>query len=212
MADESELEMVLGSEQAQPVHSAGFTRRTLVGIVGSILGVLAVCTVIASTDTPSLRANVLRSAPQQKWVGKSEGAIENKFQACDSAGGTPQIAEAYISGDFIFTSGVVGFEEICKSVVKDQDAQFKKLFEMLGKSLANAGVKPGDIVSATSYHVNMGKTIASFIKQRAAFFTGITKSQYPAWTAVGVSELYYEGQLAEVTVMARKPPCMTFEC
>mmetsp|Transcript_3997 Transcript_3997/g.6161 ORF Transcript_3997/g.6161 Transcript_3997/m.6161 type:complete len:212 (+) Transcript_3997:75-710(+) len=211
MAEESELEMVLGSEQEQPVRSAGFTRRTLVGIMGSILGVLGVCMVIASTETPTLRANVLRT-PQQKWVGKSEGAVEGKFQKCDSAGGTPQIAEAYVSGDFIFTSGVVGYDVICKSVIQDRDEQFKKLFQMLGESLANAGVKPGDIVSATSYHVDMKHTISSFITQRAHFFQGITKDQYPAWTAVGVSELYYPGELAEVTVMARKPPCMTFEC
>ena len=85
--------------------------------------------------------------------------------------------------------------------VRDPQAQFATAFEALRAILAEAGATLGDIVELTSYHVDIGTHMAIFMKVRDLYLT----EPYPAWTAIGVSELIVPGGLVELRAVAAAP-------
>merc|ERR1719454_151574 len=54
----------------------------------------------------------------QLWE-EEEVIVPYGFKACDSPKGDPQMAPIRKSGDFLFLSGLLGYETPCKSAVKD---------------------------------------------------------------------------------------------
>ena len=52
----------------------------------------------------------------------------------------------------------------------------------------------------TSYHVDLRRHLALFVKVKDEYVT----APYPAWTAIGVTELITEGTLIEIRVIARR--------
>ena len=56
------------------------------------------------------------------------------------------------SGDFLFFSGLLGYEEPCKTAVKDSTKQVEMAFHWMDKTLKSAGIGWIDLVSVTSYH------------------------------------------------------------
>ena len=67
------------------------------------------------------------------------------------------------------------------------------------RSRARQGQAPRfqDVVEITSYHVGLNEHIGLFMQVK----DGFVKDPYPAWTAVGVSELAF-GALVEIKVTA----------
>lgn len=102
-------------------------------------------------------------------------------------------------GDFVFFSGVTGVRPDL-SVAEDPETQFREALEFLNANLAQAGLGFRDVVEMTTYHVELRKHLDKFIKVKDEFIG----EPYPAWTAIGVSELITEGTLIEIRAIARR--------
>ncbi len=112
-------------------------------------------------------------------------------------------APAVRAGNLLLCSGQIGTGADGRPQA-DPEAQFVAAFEQVRAVLREARLDWSDVVEITTFHVGMQhlRTFAS-VKDR---YLG---APYPAWTAIGVSELAFPGGLAEVRATARlreKPP------
>lgn len=103
------------------------------------------------------------------------------------------------TGEFVFFSGITGAHADL-SVAADPETQIRDVFEFLAQHLAVAGLSSDDVVEMTSYHVGLREHLPLFIKVKDMFVT----APYPAWTAIGVSELITEGTIVEIRAIARR--------
>jgi enamine deaminase RidA (YjgF/YER057c/UK114 family) len=107
-------------------------------------------------------------------------------------------APAVRDRDRLWCSGVMGIEAD-GTLNADPGAQITRAFELIGVLLHTAGLGLPDIVEMTSYHVGLQAHLRTFRQVRDRFL----KAPYPAWTAIGVSELARAGGLVEIVVVAR---------
>jgi enamine deaminase RidA (YjgF/YER057c/UK114 family) len=56
------------------------------------------------------------------------------------------------------------------------------------------------MVEMTTYHVGLRKHLSAFINVKDEF----VRTPYPAWTAIGVTELITEGTLLEIRLIAKR--------
>ena len=103
------------------------------------------------------------------------------------------------TGDFVFFSGVTGAHADL-TVAANPETQFRDSFAFLHAHLAEAGLAFADLVEITTYHVELRKHLASFIKVKDESIA----EPYPAWTAIGVSELITPGTLLEIGAIAKR--------
>jgi enamine deaminase RidA (YjgF/YER057c/UK114 family) len=106
-------------------------------------------------------------------------------------------APAYRVGDTIYVSGVIGFGQDGR-VPDTAAAEFKNAFDQLAATLVACGSSVNDIVEMTSFHVDMSETLRDFIAAKDA----VIAEPYPAWTAIGCTELFMRGARAEVKATA----------
>lgn len=106
-------------------------------------------------------------------------------------------APAVIDGEHLRCSGMMGIRPDM-SLPDDPRDQFTLAFENLRGLLTEAGLTFADVVSITSYHVGLQQHIQLFGEVKDEFVA----APYPAWTAVGVSELVL-GALVEIQILAR---------
>jgi enamine deaminase RidA (YjgF/YER057c/UK114 family) len=78
--------------------------------------------------------------------------------------------------------------------------RFRDAFRFVRANLAAAGLDLSHVVEMTTYHVGLRKHLDAFIKVKDEFVS----APYPAWTAVGVSELITPGTLVEIRVIASR--------
>ena len=104
------------------------------------------------------------------------------------------------TGDFVFLSGVTGTHPDL-SVSTDAETQIRDTFEFLKANLAAAGLTFDHVVEMTTYHVGLRDHLQTFIAVKDHYMT----APYPAWTAIGVTELITEGTIIEIRVIARRP-------
>ena len=109
------------------------------------------------------------------------------------------LSPAIDDGDYVFFSGVTGTHPDL-SVSDDPETQFRETFRFLEKNLAQAGLQFDDIVEMTTYHVGLREHLHKFMKVKDEFIS----PPFPAWTAIGVSELITEGTLIEIKVVAKR--------
>jgi enamine deaminase RidA (YjgF/YER057c/UK114 family) len=102
------------------------------------------------------------------------------------------------SGGFLVCSGQIGTNPDY-SVPAGAEEEFKNAWKAVGIVLAEAGLGFEDIIEYTSFHVDMGKHIRTFMKIRDEFL----REPWPAWTAIGINELAVAGARAEIRVIAR---------
>ena len=102
-------------------------------------------------------------------------------------------APAYRVGDTLYVSGVIGSGE-------SLDEEFASAFESLAKVLDAAGLSLADVVEMTSFHIDMSGSLGAFMKARDAALA----EPWPAWTAIGCTELAIPTGRAEVKVTAVK--------
>jgi len=107
-------------------------------------------------------------------------------------------APAIRVGDLLFVSGQLGRDPELR-VIADPEAQFVQLFENVRTVLAAAGATFDDIVELVGYFVAMQRDFALFQAVRDRYIT----HDFPAQTAIGVSELSTPGLLVELKVVAR---------
>jgi enamine deaminase RidA (YjgF/YER057c/UK114 family) len=103
------------------------------------------------------------------------------------------------TGDFVFLSGITGTHPDL-SVDSDPEAQFRDTFRFLSANLQVAGLTVDNIVDMTTYHVGLREHLNAFIKVKDEFVS----EPYPAWTAIGVTEMITEGTLVEIQVIAKR--------
>ena len=109
------------------------------------------------------------------------------------------LSPALDTGEFVFFSGVTGCRPD-RTVAADPEQQFREAFRFLGDTLNAAGLAFDDIVEMTTYHVDLRKHLDAFIRAKDEHI----RAPYPAWSAIGTSELITEGTLAEIRVICRR--------
>ncbi len=101
------------------------------------------------------------------------------------------------TGDFIFLSGITGTRSD-GSIAAEPEGQFREAFRILQANLVQAGLAMRDVVDIATYHVGLRKHLRVFMKVKDEYLL----EPYPAWTAIGVSELITEGALVEIRAIA----------
>lgn len=109
-------------------------------------------------------------------------------------------APAVIDGEHLRVSGMVGIRHDL-SVPDDSGAQFTQAFENLLTVLREAGAGFEHVVEMTTFHVSLQQHLPAFIEVKDRYIA----RPYPAWTAIGISELALPGCLVEIRVTARLP-------
>ena len=103
------------------------------------------------------------------------------------------------TGDFVFFSGITGTHPDL-SVATDPVEQFRDTFRFLLDNLRVAGLAFEHVVEMTTYHVGLRRHLNAFVKVKDEFIS----EPYPAWTAIGVTELITEGTLVEIRAIAKR--------
>ena len=119
----------------------------------------------------------------------------------------PQGFEAYYNeyhfapankvGDKLYLSGQIGIAED-GSVSDDPETQFTLAFEHVKAVLEAANKTMTDVVEMTTFHVGLQDHAAIFMAVKDRYMS----EPYPAWTAIGISELFLPGALVEIKVIA----------
>lgn len=109
-------------------------------------------------------------------------------------------SQATKSGGFVFLSGVIGTGDKGK-LPNDLKVEFNNAWKNIGEVLAEAGAGYDDIVECTTYHVDFQSHINEFSAIRDQYIS----EPWPAWTAIGITELLVPGAHVEIRVTARIP-------
>ncbi len=107
-------------------------------------------------------------------------------------------SDAVVVGDLVILAGVVAVPE-----EGDENMQpaFTRAFEHIGATLERAGVGWDDVVELETFHAGpMGPQLDEFVEVKNRYIS----APFPAWTAVGVTELYEPTALVEIKVTARR--------
>ena len=85
--------------------------------------------------------------------------------------------------------------------MREPEAQVSTAFVALRAVLPAAGADLADLVEITTYHDEISRHMDVFMHVKDHFI----HAPYPAWTAIGVSELIVPGGLLEIRAVARNP-------
>ncbi len=107
------------------------------------------------------------------------------------------IPAAVRSGDRLHVTGHTG-EDPDGTFSADPETQIRQTFSHIGATLSKGGASWADVVELNSYHVGL-QAQAEFLIAIAGEFLD---DPYPAWTAVGVTELFDEGAVVEISCIA----------
>ena len=104
------------------------------------------------------------------------------------------------SGEMLYVSGVVAALKKGQSGTAEEYATAaRSAFKQIEEVLVEAGGTMADIVSITSFHIGMHDHLGPL----AAVKDELIPEPYPAWTAIGVSELLLPLGFVEIQVIAR---------
>ena len=109
-------------------------------------------------------------------------------------------SEAVESDGFLFCSGIIGTGEEGK-VPNNIREEFDNAWSDVISLLEEAGTDAGNIVEYTSYHVGLQANMADFMNARDKYLA----EPWPAWTAIGITELAVPGAHVEIRVTAKLP-------
>ena len=107
-----------------------------------------------------------------------------------------QFSQAVRAGDFVWVSGQVGIDDNFKPG-DGIEAQATLAFQNLANVLKEAGGDLTDIVELVTFHTAMSD-MKGFARVKSKFIP----DNYPAWTAVGVTELVMPDLLVEIRATA----------
>ena len=107
-------------------------------------------------------------------------------------------APAVKDGNRLYCSGVIGVDADGKAS-PDPETQFTQAFESLKSVLTTAGGSFADVIEMTTFHVGLRANLGTFMKVKDRYM----QAPYPAWTAIGITELAFPGGLVEIKVIAR---------
>ena len=106
-------------------------------------------------------------------------------------------SQAVRAGDTIWISGQVGVDANLTPAA-GMTAQARLAFEGVKRTLEAAGATLADVVELTTFHLDLRGGLEEFSKVKDQFFP----RDFPAWTAVGVTQLALPELLVEVRVVA----------
>ena len=107
-------------------------------------------------------------------------------------------SQAVRSGGLLFCSGQIGTNQD-RSVPDSAEDEFRNAWRAVGEVLKAAGLGFEDVVEYTSYHVGLSEHIRAFMKTRDE----VLSEPWPAWTAIGITELALRGARVEIRVIAQ---------
>ncbi|KOG91862.1 RidA family protein [Streptomyces varsoviensis] len=108
-------------------------------------------------------------------------------------------SQAVRVGDLIWVSGQVGIDPDTLRPAVGMAAQARLAFDGVRNVLEAAGAGLADTVELTTFHIDLrGAGIAEFTQVKDECFP----DRYPAWTAVGVTQLARPELLVEVRAVA----------
>ena len=111
-----------------------------------------------------------------------------------------RVPAAVRAGRALHVTGHTG--ETAEGVFPDDvEAQLRGTFRNIALTLAEAGVDWAHVVELTSYHVGLRGQVPVLLAVAAEFL----KEPYPAWTAVGVTELFDSEAVIEISCVAIVP-------
>ncbi len=110
------------------------------------------------------------------------------------------IPAAVRTGDTLRLTGHTG-ETVDGAFSSDPESQIRQVFRNVGFTLADAGAGWSDVVEINSYHVGLLSQAEAVLRIAAEFLA----DPYPAWTAVGVTELILPEALVEISCVAVVP-------
>lgn len=110
------------------------------------------------------------------------------------------------AGDLYFIAGQLAVDDEGRVVGKhDFEAQFRKVFENLGRVLEGLGCTFDDVAKFTTYFVH-SQDIEKFMKLRAEHFPKLFKGgKFPPNTICVIDRLVKEDFLLEIEAIARAP-------
>ncbi|XOV86613.1 MAG: RidA family protein [Pseudomonadota bacterium] len=107
-------------------------------------------------------------------------------------------AEATRQGELLLCSGIIGTDPKGKLPAAINE-EFDLAWQKVGALLEHAGTGYEDILEYTSYHVGLQAHMPAFMAARDKYLS----EPWPAWTAIGISELAVPGAHVEIRVTAR---------
>ena len=116
--------------------------------------------------------------------------------ACDAASRIPYSPGLRV-GDTTHVAGTIGRPR-GGDPPADTAEQFRQLYRNIAAVLGEADASWADVVEMTSYHVGLRDHIETLFDIHREFVT----EPYPAWTAVGVTELLNKDAVLEIAVTA----------
>jgi enamine deaminase RidA (YjgF/YER057c/UK114 family) len=107
------------------------------------------------------------------------------------------MSPAIEASGFVLLSGQTGVRP--DNTISDvPETQMREAFLFLERNLGAGGLELRHIVELTTYHVGLRTHLDTFNKVKDEFI----RAPYPAWTAIGVSELWTIGSIIELRAIA----------
>jgi len=107
-------------------------------------------------------------------------------------------SSAVKSGDLLVCSGQIGTNPDY-SIPENPEDEFRNAWKAVGEVLKEAGLGFEDIIECTTYHVGLNEHMRAFMKVRDE----VLSEPWPAWTAIGITELAMPGARVEIRVIAQ---------
>ena len=142
--------------------------------------------------TALLPSTAQAGSRQEAKVLLSEDPQERKFQ--EDWG----YAEAVVTGDTVFLSGVVAGVRPGETDLK---LAYERAFAKMGAALKRSGASWDDVVDITSFHTDLTMQMPAIVAVKKKYIVGPP----PAWTAIGVSRLIPNSGITEIKLVAKLP-------
>ncbi|ANY16857.1 RidA family protein [Bordetella pseudohinzii] len=108
-----------------------------------------------------------------------------------------QYSPAVRAGGLVFIAGQVGIRPD-GTIPDSAEEQIELAFKRLGAILQHEGLGFQDLVELVSYHVRIDEQLGSFREIKERFI----KTDFPAWTILGVASLARPNLLIEIKAVA----------
>ncbi|MEQ8861234.1 MAG: RidA family protein [Pseudomonadales bacterium] len=109
-------------------------------------------------------------------------------------------AQGVRHGDLLICSGQIGVDSN-GSAPEAAEEEFRLAWRAVGRVLVEAGMGFENVLEYTTFHVGLAQHLRAFMSVRDEFL----EAPWPAWTAIGVSELAVPGARVEIRVTAAAP-------
>ncbi|MBK79806.1 MAG: hypothetical protein CMQ43_02660 [Gammaproteobacteria bacterium] len=106
-------------------------------------------------------------------------------------------APAVRHGGLLLCSGQLGLDAD-GAVPAEPAEEFRLAWQAVGRILEAAGLGFDDVLELTTFHVGLRDHLRAFLAVKDEFL----QAPWPAWTAIGVSELAVPGARVEIKVTA----------